>query len=293
VQYKNLNIVYIDKNQQEFSLDFKLRNYPIVDRWANKLLIANKKYKIDDPDRFGGFGSFKDQAQIAIEKINANIEIINQFKTIVDRKLTTVEDQDTLNYLHHIFEVYHGLLDQQTHEYWKSAPPEVRRAIANINTLVHQCEGINENCHRPHHFVTWYSLPKIDMLFDNEYELFEDDIKEGTVYLLYTEIGKTLEDLAIDNDTYIFDEAFKPFRHYSADFVVNFWDSDPEQLIQERVKIKEYYDKHKDFFLDRGLGWGHPYLTNGLLPLADLVNAPENYLEILHTHQYVKSVNIT
>jgi hypothetical protein len=293
VQYKNLNIVYIDKDQQEFSLDFKLRNYPIVDRWANKLLIANKKYKIDDPDRFGGFGSYDDQAQIAIEKINANIEIINQFKVIVDRKLTTVEDQDTLNYLHHIFEVYHGLLDQQTHEDWKSAPPEVRRAIANINILVHQCEGIKWNCQRPHHFVTWYSLPKIDMLFDNEYELFEDDIKEGTVYLLYTEIGKTLEDLAIDNDTYIFDEAFKPFRHYSADFVVNFWDSDPEQLIQERIKIKEYYDKHKDFFVARGLDWGHPYLTNGLLPLADLVNAPENYLEILHTHQYVKSVNIT
>jgi hypothetical protein len=127
-------------------------------------------------------------------------------------------------------------------------------------------------------------------LKDEEYDLFEDTVKEGTVYLLYAEIGKTLEYLAVDNDQYIFDNAFKPFRHYSADFVVKFWDSSPDLIESNRKKVKQYYDNHSDFFINKDLPWGHPYLASGAIPLADLIDAPENYLEILSTRQYVKDV---
>jgi hypothetical protein len=125
---------------------------------------------------------------------------------------------------------------------------------------------------------------------DEEYDLFEDTVKEGTVYLLYTEIGKTLEDLAFDNDQYIFDNAFKPFRHCSADFIVKFWDSSPDLIESDRKKVKQYYDNHSDFFINKGLPWGHPHLASGAIPLADLIDPPENYLEILSTRQYVKDV---
>jgi hypothetical protein len=94
----------------------------------------------------------------------------------------------------------------------------------------------------------------------------------------------------VDNDQYIFDNAFKPFRHYSADFVVKFWDSSPDLIESNRKKVKQYYDNHSDFFINKDLPWGHPYLASGAIPLADLVDAPENYLEILSTHQYVKDV---
>ena len=130
----------------------------------------------------------------------------------------------------------------------------------------------------------------VDQLKDEEYDLFEDTVKEGTVYLLYAEIGKTLEDLAFDNDQYIFDNAFKPFRHYSADFIVKFWDSSPDLIELNRKKVKQYYDNHSDFFINKDLPWGHPYLSTGAIPLADLIEAPENYLEILATHRYVKDV---
>ena len=74
--------------------------------------------------------------------------------------------------------------------------------------------------------VTWYRLKKYLTLDDDDYSLFEDVAKKGTIYLLYAEIGKTLEDLSVDNDQYIHDDAFKPFSHYSADFCVKYYDDD-------------------------------------------------------------------
>ena len=57
-----------------------------------------------------------------------------------------------------------------------------------------------------------------------------------------------------------------------------------------RKKVKQYYDNHSDFFINKDLPWGHPYLSTGAIPLADLIEAPENYLEILATHRCVKDV---
>lgn len=290
IDFNNFYITYSNQNLEEFTLKFQLRNTSVTDRWINKVLIAKKKFDIDDPSRFGGFGSINEQSVHSIQLINETIKIINDHKPLIDKQLNSVDDQDTLNYLHHIFEVYHGLLNQQTHEYWLTAPDNVRKALTNLNILVHQCEAISRDFNKPHHYVTWYRLPKIDQLKDEEYDLFEDTVKEGTVYLLYTEIGKTLEDLAVDNDQYIFDNAFKPFRHYSADFVVKFWDSSPDIIESNRKKVKQYYDNHSDFFINKDLPWGHPYLSTGAIPLADLIEAPENYLEILATHRCVKDV---
>jgi len=276
-----------------YTLSFKIRSHSVAQRWAHKVSIATKKYPIDNPDRFFCFGSREQQIFSALMKINETIDIINKFDPIVTRKLTDVNDQDTLNYLHHIFEVYHGLLGQQTHELWQRAPDTVRRALADLNIQVHECECISrivEN--KPSHIVTWYGLPKIDTLRDDEYKIFDEQSNFGTVYLLYTEIGKTLEDLSIDDDHYIHESAFRPFRHYSADFHVKFYSDDSRQIEEKRAIIKEYYNKNQEFFIKQGLPWGHPYLSWGLIPLADLEIIPKDLLEIITTRQWVKSVNI-
>jgi len=70
----------------------------------------------------------------------------------------------------------------------------------------------------------------------------------GGVYLNYVEIGKTLEDLANDDDQYIGDDAFQPFMRYSADFSVRFYD---EKI--DREKIQAYFDLHRDFFVSKGI----------------------------------------
>jgi hypothetical protein len=272
------------------TLHFKLRNHAVTKKWIERLLLAQAQYPIDAPDRFYGFGSIEEQTADALHRIQQCIALINSHEQIIDRQLTDVADQDTLNYLHHIFEVYHGLLDQQTHPVWQTASLEVRLALADLNLLVHRCESVNRGA-QPRHVVTYYGLPKTETLAIEDYALFEPAIQFGTVYLNYAEIGKTLDNLAVDNDTYIADEAFQPFRHYSADFNVKFYSADHRQVTEQSVIIKQYYDLHREFFEQRNLPWGHPYLNSGAIPLADLINTTD-VMEQLTTRQYVKSVTL-
>ena len=192
-----------------------------------------------------------------------------------------------MNYLHHVFEVYHGLLDQQTHEFYISSPPEVKTALANLNLFVHRCESVYRGA-EPRHVVTWFGLPKTDVLSDADYDYFTDCYTFGTVYLNYVEIGKTLEDLAQDNDQYIADEAFRPFRHYSADFNVKYYNTSCDKISNNNQRISGYYQEHQEFFKKHGYDQTHPYLRPGSVPLAKLIDPAQ--FELIKSRQYVKSV---
>jgi hypothetical protein len=291
--FKNLYIAYCNPTNplDTFTLEYKLRDNPVVPKWCERVESAQKQYKIDDPTRFYGFGSIKSQIKDALDRINKCIQIINKFELIIDRKINSIDDQDTLNYLHHIFEVYHGSLDQQSHEFWLRAPETVRKALADLNILVHRCESVDRQA-LPRHVVTYYGLPKDKVLDVSDYQYFTDKIEFGTVYLNYAEIGKSLEDLATDNDQYIGDDAFRPFCHYSADFNVKFWSNTDRQIESRCANIKAYYDSNIEFFKDRKLPWGHTDLISGVIPLADLVYSgnKKELLKELESHQQVKEV---
>ena len=292
MQYQNLYISYVNPQAplDTFTLQYKLRDNTVVPKWCERIASAQAKYKIDDPNRFYGFGSKKDQETDAIARINNVIDIINSFEPIVKKRVESIDDQDTLNYLHHIFEEYHGLLDQQNHSFWQRAPDEVREALADLNIFVHRCESVRNA--RPRHVVTYFGLPKTKTLEPEDFNYFEDRYQFGTVYLNYVEIGKTLEDLAQDNDQYIGDDAFKQFNYYSADFNVKFWNDDARQIESKRAIIKQYYDSHAEFFVAKNLPWGHYSLASGNIPLADLqyTGSRKELLEKLSTHQQVREV---
>lgn len=292
-----LNITYTDPNKilDPFSLRFKLRTHDVVDKWCERLTSAQEKYQIDDPGRFYGFGSVEDQANNSLVRINQCINVINDHKKIILRRLKSIDDQDTLNYLHHIFETYHGMLDKQTHQFWEDCPISVRTALANLNVLVHRCESVSRYNNK-RHVVTYYGLPKTKQFDIEDYQQFTSAITFGTVYLNYVEIGKTLEDLTFDNDQYISDEAFKPWRHYSADFNVQFWSADGRQIEERHAKIKEYYEKHQKFFDDLDLiTIDHPYLKCGLIPLADIDEdlSKDWILAEIEKRQWVSEVKLT
>ena len=226
MQYSELLIVYSDPNNvlDPITLRFKLNKFPIVEKWISKVIESKQLYNIDDPDRFYGFNKFEQEIENAVSTINSHIDTINNYQHIITRKVTSNIDQDTLNYLHHIFEVYHGMLDKQDHDFWNNASEDVHHALAQLNIEVHRCESLVEGFRKvlPRHVVTWFGLPKRESLELSDYQHFTDFYKFGTVYLNYVEIGKTLEDLSIDNDKYISDEAFKPFYYYWS-LVISFY----------------------------------------------------------------------
>jgi len=292
------------ENTDSINFKFKLFNKnDITHRWIELVQLAKQLYPISQPDRFYAFNSFHEEEAKALRYIKRDIDIINSHEKIITRKLNDINDQDTLNYLHHIFEVYHGLLDQQNHEFWYNAPEDVKLALHNLNIDVHRCESLmyvnnDEKVINGPRFVTnWYGLPKTHHLWENDYNLFTNYVEFGTVYLTYAEIGKPLLDLykdkELDDYSYANPEAFKPHDLFSADFDVKFFDSDIRKSRKQRQEMWEYFDKHSSFFTNLGYSKYDPRLYAGLIPLARIDSELSNneILEIIKNHQFVKYVD--
>jgi hypothetical protein len=261
----------------KFELEFDvLTEHRIARRWARKVKAAQRLgYPIDDPTRFYNFLSKEVEVNRAIQTINESVDTINKFQPVVKRHLTDINDQDTLNYLHKIFEDYHGLLDQQTHPLWSVAPNDVKQALADLNVNVHRCESIiRKNRGKPRVVITWYGLPKKHTFDLVDYELLENQFKFGTVYINYVEIGKTLDDFWRDDELgenkHAGAEAFRPFKYFSADLVIRFHDVDKELSAYEEQENKKYFLKHQKYFENLGYNENDACLQPGFIPVARL-----------------------
>jgi hypothetical protein len=125
----------------DYTLDFKIHNTPIADLWLERMELRHS-YAIDHPDRFYGFDSQEQEIARAEKMIQDCIVTINDYQPIIEREFTSVYDQDCLNYLHNIFERYHGLLNQQKTIWWLRAPQSARTALTHwrrFYTLQNAC----------------------------------------------------------------------------------------------------------------------------------------------------------
>ena len=273
----------------DLELRFQIRDTPLAELWIERMSMRHA-WPMDNPDRFYGFDTAQQEQQRAVDMIQQCIVTINAHDLIIDREFEYT--QDGLNYLHNVFERYHGLLDQQTSEYWHSAPDTVRQALANLNLAVHRCEtAMAVPC--PRFVCTWFGMPKTKQLDVETIQTHgELQIKFGTVYLNYCEIGKTVEDLAHDNDIYIEDDAFRPFGHYSADFNVAFYNQD---LNQKLSGMQQYIEQHQEFFLAHSIESVYNVKAQPLrFPVADLeyIGTQQELISQIRSQQLVREVNI-
>jgi len=299
--YSELHVEYSDPTQKlhPIVLRYKLNKFSVTQKWANRLAYAiENNHKIDDPGRFYGFEDITIERKKAVTAINKCCEIIDQYSpNFVGRRVDENDiDQDTLNYLHNIFEQYHGTLNTP-HEFFLKAPDDVKKALAQLNLEVHRCESLATGSVRrmmPTHMVTYYSLERNEQftLDVEDYEHFTDLYEFGTVYLLYTEIGKTLQDLAIDNDDHVHEDAYKPFRHYSADFVIRMYTTSHQFWINSRKLYKKHFDEKKDYYLSKGYNYSHPYNRPGNIPLGKLMNTVLDIKTEIAKRQWVSSVKL-
>lgn len=275
--------------QNPITLKFLVRNSPVAERWLERMEHINS-WPLDHPDRFYGFNTLEQERDRAEQYIQQCITTINQHRPLITRPFEWT--QDCLNYLHNIFEIHHGLLDNQTSEYWQTAGEDERRAIAELNLAVHRCETAMRPP-RPRLVCTWFGMPKTHRLEPELQGIYGDwKIKFGTVYLNYCEIGKTVEDLEADNDKYIADDAFKPFSHYSADFNIQFHDRD---LSEKYGRIQNYIDQHREFFLAQNITGVYNVKAQPLrLPVANLVydGNREQLVADIAQRQWISKVEI-
>jgi hypothetical protein len=275
----------------DLTLKFNILDNPLAHAWLDRM-DQRHAYSLDHPDRFYGFDSQAQEELKALSLIQASIDTINAHSAIITRTLTAVDDQDTLNYLHNIFERYHGLIDCQDQEFFSTAPAQVQQALADLNIHVHRCESVARGS-RPRFVCTWYGLPKTQTLSDSLLEYGTLNPKFGSVCLNYCEIGKTLEDLTQDRDCYISDEAFRPFNLYSADFNVRLHEENIQYLSDKILRMRDYYYQHQDFFHQ----YGYPTFQNPRLlplrfPVAELVEtmSRDQLLQEIQQRQCVTKV---
>lgn len=251
---------------QDLQLNFQVLDTPVARLWTERMQ-QRSAWPMDDDQRFYGFDSIEIEEHRALTKINRCIEQIKSRQPDLQGDgLTTVHDQDSLNYWHHVFETQHGFLEQED----RTNP--LTAVLAELNVAVHRCESVARG-NRPRFVCTWYGMPKSQTLSAEVMQKCgTTNPGFGSVCLNYCEIGKTLEDLSQDRDYYISDAAFRPFSHYSADFVVRMYEESAEDVANKISTMQEYYSQHQDFFFERGYTTFYdPRLLPLRFPVAQLI----------------------
>lgn len=273
---------------QTYDLKFKLENHPFMTKWIDRYLAAQQRQDvISEPWAFYNLNNDWTDDKI-IEFINYHIDICNSYvPNMFDKKLTNIQDQDTLNYIHSIFELHHGQVDA-----WLSNPlfdqhsKELRESLSHINQTVHRAESHNT---RSYIRVVYFDLPKDYVFTEEDYGMFTDSIEFGGVYTLYADVGKNLESLSRDQDDHHHD--FVPNLHYSVDFVIRFFDLTEQEVLERKKLYEQFFHNKRDYFESKGYVWGDPKLTTGAIKLAQLIYTDkQQVLEQVKQYNNIQSV---
>ena len=286
-RFKNLvvRLSHTENYSHTVDLWFTLIPSPFLNKWLDRLLHAQQRQDpISEPWAFYDLNSDWSDKRI-IDEMNKSIDYCNQYEVMFDRKLKTVQDQDTLNYIHSVFELRHGQIDKWKDNELVATFPELRAQLSYINQLVHRAES---HSHAPRIRCVWFDLPKTEKFSTEDYKLFTNKVEFGGVYSLYADVGKNLESLARDNDNYHHD--FVPNIHYSADFVILFYSNNV--VVTEQL-IKQYYNSNIEYFTSLGYYPGDPRLTTGKIKLAQLVYSDQvKILSEVSTCNNIQSVMV-
>jgi hypothetical protein len=286
--------ITLTNHKTDYTLDFDLLDIDIAHRWlAHVQMFIDAGQPWDDPDRFYCFKDNKFNKSAVIAKLQSLVSTINSYCPIIKRIPGDNITQDDLNYLHHIFEVYHGLYDTQNeNKFFSQAPQEVQNALGDLNIWIHRCESIGGI---PRFVATWKYKPYREEIRDDEFSHFTLTEEWGDLSLNYCEIGKTLYDLWHDNDHHIAPDAFKPLKHFCFDFNVKFSNKPAEQYNQIEKQIWDYFDTNSDFFQSRGYKKYDPRLSLGSIVVGKIKKSDSKdvILEKISQHQTLKSINIT
>ena len=254
---------------------------PFVPKWMERYQYSQSRGDdISTRDQFYGLNS-NWSAEKTIGLINERVDQINALVPgLIDRKIQSAGDQDSLNYLHSFFERYHGKIDAWlTDPWWQDKPQSLRPIWSDLNNYIHRLEGYRSGSPNPRIKVCWYDTPKTKIFDGKDYALFETGMKFGHMYSLYSDVGKDLRSLAYDEDEHHLD--FVPPTYYSADFHLRFHTDSQEKISEIEQRCSDFYDSHDEFFKSKGYEKNDARLVMGSIPIARLIYTNES--EILET----------
>lgn len=278
----------------DYELLFELVDIPIARRWQQQVeVFINHGQPWDDTTRFYNFPNTTWNQQTTAAKIQDLCHIVNNYSPgLISVPESSAITQDQLNYLHNIFEKYHGLYDQQSsNKFYSQAPMEVQRALGDLNIWIHRYETLGGI---PRFVMTWSGKPVRQPIQDSDFQHFALEENWGDLRLNYCEIGKSLYDLWHDNDQYIAEEAFRPQHWFAFDFTVRFSTHSKEYYMQTEQEIWKYFDANQEKFNQLGYHRNDPKLSLGSITVAKLQyqSSKQTVLDQIDQHQQVKNIAI-
>lgn len=261
-----------DDHTDTYDLKYQLLDNHFVPKWISEYQRTQVRGDdISTRDQFYGLNDDWSEEKI-IQIINERVDQINHLVPgLIDRKIRSPKDQDTLNYLHSFFEKYHGQIDAWlTDPWWEDKPKEMRPIWSDLNNYIHRMEDYRNGHPKPKIKVCWYDCPKINKFSNEDYKLFEAGVKFGFMYSQYADVGKDLKSLTYDNDEHHID--FVPPTFVSADFQLTFWTHSQDDVERFKKDCSQFYKRNENFFKSKGFLENDPRLVIGSIPIGKLVS---------------------
>jgi len=266
MQYAILRLSKKDDHKNFHDLKFKLLNNKFVPKWVSRVLDAQQhQYPISEPwalyniNETMNLNFIKDNLNRLMKEVDAEHQLFGI-------QIEDIKDQNLLNKIHAIFEQTHGALDQwKTNPIFENKSEMFRKNLSEINQFVHACESFGRI---PYIRVVWFDLPKTKLFEDADYELFTNKRTFGSLYHLYSDVGKNIESLARDNDDHHHDVI--PNLHFSADCVCYFHDDKEIDVEQMEKKQKDYIKRNRNYLAEKGYTINDKRLTTGRIEIARL-----------------------
>ena len=286
-------IITLGTENQSMDLVFDVLDIPIAQRWLDQVrMFCALGSPFDDRERFYNFPHTRFTREYCVQHLNNLVNILRPWVSELENLDCSEPDQDILNRLHHVFELYHGLYDsQQNNELFTRMPAIAQTAVAELNIWIHRIETLGQD---PRFVVTWHTKPTRLPLTHDDFKLMTIEENWGDLRLNYCEIGKTLECLWQDNDSYISPDAFRPMQHFSLDFVVKFGQHNKLYYQNRARNIWQYFERNQKFFHELGYTRNTPGLEIGSITVATIRHSgkPTALIEEIGQHARVHKLQV-
>lgn len=189
----------------------------------------------------------------------------------------------TMNRLHNHFEILQGTVETLS-DYYKLADIETKYAIRQLNILCHELENLilakrkqvtMPAWVRPSQITTWLSAPRYNLTDEHRQGFLENGYNRclGTVYMHWTQIGKTYFEVWRDEDapelTDTVCEAITELKYYSGEFDIE-WGQDIKYNAGQ-----EWWDtflgRYYNWLTNQGIDLNNARHSLGYLPIGDVL----------------------
>lgn len=282
---KHLVLTLQDPLNPVDTLDLKinLENSDIASAWFDEVVSClNNRLHLEknfcwlgwpDPNRDVEF--LKSKLQNCVNKINEfskNNSIWEGYT--IEQPWDDISSHDALNQLHHHFEILMGQV-WDVSKYMKTADDPTKYQIRQLNNLVHELqsrknvESVPFSHIQPMSVISYLNV-KRHLFQDHYYDHFDVNKDFGSIFLHYSQTGKTPIEAFTDQDDHVFDNNINALRYLSGEY--NIWWGAPlsqNRITQIKTELREWLNLRNlikeegpnfSYYVDengnkQGIGW--------------------------------------